>query len=215
VHVTLVLLFAWILMSYARQGAGVLASTVGLALVVCVFVVIVVHELGHALMARRFGIQTRDILLLPIGGISSLERMPEKPSQELAVALVGPAVNLMIAAILWLALVLTGGTTHVHAATSFGGAFVTQLMWINVVLAAFNLIPAFPMDGGRALRALLALRMDRARATDIAAGLGKIFAVAIAAFGLFYNPLMILIAAVVWIGASQESALVHAPRADL
>jgi Zn-dependent protease/predicted transcriptional regulator len=205
----MLLLFAWIIGSYAARGASVGAITVGVALVVCVFAVIVVHELGHALVARHFGIETRDILLLPIGGISSLERMPEKPTQELAVALVGPAINLVIAGLLWLAIAIAGGTTDLHAVTSFGGAFAAELLWINLVLAVFNLLPAFPMDGGRALRALLAIRMGRERATNVAARLGKLFAVAIAVFGVFYNPLMILIAAVVWFGASQERALVH------
>jgi hypothetical protein len=135
--------------------------------------------------------------------------MPEKPSQELAVALAGPVINLVLAGLLWLGISLVGGTTDMRAATSFGGEFATQLLWINVMLALFNLIPAFPMDGGRALRALLALKMDRERATDIAATLGKGFAVLIVAVGAFYNPLLILIGVVVWLGASQERALVH------
>ena len=208
-HVTLVLLLVWIAISYAVQGAGLAASAVGIALVIAVFAVIVVHELGHALVARRYGIGTRDIMLLPIGGISSLERMPERPSQELAVALVGPAINLAIAGLLWLGLVVTHGTTDLRAATTIGGAIATQLMWINVGLAVFNLIPAFPMDGGRGLRALLAMKLGHERATDIAAGLGKVFAVLIGISGLFYNPLLILIAIVVWMGASQERALAH------
>jgi Zn-dependent protease/CBS domain-containing protein len=208
-HVTLVLLLVWIAISYAVQGAGVAASAVGIALVISVFAVIVVHELGHALVARHYGIGTRDILLLPIGGISSLERMPERPSQELAVALVGPMINIVLAGLLWLGLALTHGTTDLHAASTIGGAIATQLLWINVGLAVFNLIPAFPMDGGRALRALLAMKLGQERATDIAAVLGKCFAIAIGIFGLFYNPLLLLIAVVVWMGATQERALVH------
>ena len=185
VHVTLLLLLAWILVA-SRSFASV-------AVVAAVFVTIVVHELGHALLARRFGIRTRDIMLLPIGGIASLERMPERPSQELAVALVGPVINLVIAALLW----------------GVPGAFARQLGVINIGLALFNLIPAFPMDGGRALRALLAMRLGSERATDVAAACGKAFAIAIAVFGLFFNPLMVLIAVVVWFGAQQERALAH------
>ncbi|HTR50776.1 MAG TPA: site-2 protease family protein [Kofleriaceae bacterium] len=193
VHLTLLLLLAWFVVAAVLGGAGLRGSVYVLLLVVCVFATIVVHELGHALVARRFGIRTRDIMLLPIGGIASLERMPAKPSQELAVALVGPAINLVLAAIL----------------AVVPGMFALRLAYINVGLAVFNLIPAFPMDGGRALRALLALRTSNERATDIAATCGKVFAVLLCFVGLFFNPLLVLIAFVVWMGASQERALVH------
>jgi Zn-dependent protease/CBS domain-containing protein len=162
-------------------------------LVVMVFAIIVIHELGHALVARKFGIKTRDIMLLPVGGIASLEHMPEKPSQELAVAIVGPAINLVLALVL----------------APFDNRLLHQLMWINIGLAVFNLIPAFPMDGGRVLRALLAMRIGNERATEIAASLGKFFAIAIGIGGLFYSPMLLLIAFVVWSGASQERALVQ------
>ena len=206
-HVTLLLLLVWIVGSYVRHGASFGASAIGLLLVVAIFAVIVVHELGHALVARRFGIHTRDIMLLPIGGIASLEHMPDKPRQELAVALVGPLINLALAALLWLGIAIAGGTTRMSEVTSVGGAIATQLLWINVGLAVFNLLPAFPMDGGRALRALLAMRMAPERATNIAAALGKLFAALIAVVGVFYNPFLLLIAFVVWTGASQERAL--------
>ncbi len=208
-HLTLVLLLAWIAVSYAMGGAGLGATAIGVSLVLAIFAVIVVHELGHALVARHYGIATRDIMLLPIGGIASMERMPDKPRQELAVALVGPVINLVIAALIWVGIELVGGTTRLADATTLGGALATQLMWINVGLAVFNLIPAFPMDGGRALRALLAMRMGPERATNIAASLGRVFAIAIGFLGLFYNPLLLLIAVVVWSGASQERALVQ------
>ncbi|HEY1557470.1 MAG TPA: site-2 protease family protein [Kofleriaceae bacterium] len=190
---TLLLLLAWIVGAAAVSGAGARGSFLVLLLVVCVFATIVVHELGHALVARHFGIRTRDIMLLPIGGIASLERMPSRPAHELAVTLVGPAINFVLAGILALV----------------PGTFASRLAWINLALAAFNLIPAFPMDGGRALRAVLAMRLGAERATDIAAACGKVFAVVLAVFGLFYNPFAVLIAVVVWIGASQERALVH------
>ena len=208
-HVTFLLLLAWIAMIYAFHGANLGVIALGLVLVIAIFATIVIHELGHALVARHFGYRTRDILLLPIGGIASLERMPEKPSQELAVALVGPAINLAIAGLLWVGITLAHGTTRINEITSVGGALATQLMWINVALAAFNLLPAFPMDGGRALRALLAMRLGRARATDVAATCGKLFAIAFGVWGLLYNPFLVLIAFVVWMGASQERALVH------
>jgi Zn-dependent protease len=193
VHVTLLLLLAWIVGASALAGAGARGSLFVLALVVCVFATIVVHELGHALVARHFGIRTREIMLLPIGGIASLERMPSRPAHELAVTLVGPAINFVLAGIFALV----------------PGTFALRLAWINLGLAVFNLIPAFPMDGGRALRALLAMRLGALRATDIAAACGKVFAVVLGLFGLFYNPFLVLIALVVWMGASQERTLVH------
>ena len=208
-HVTMLVLLIWIASSYMLSGAGFGVTGLGLLLVATIFVIIVVHELGHALVARRYGIKTRDIMLLPIGGIASLERMPDKPQQELAVAIVGPLINLVLAGIIYLGIVATDGTTRMSEATTIGGAIATQLMWINIGLAVFNMLPAFPMDGGRVLRALLAMRMGHERATDIAARLGKVSAVAIAIAGLFYNPLLLLIAFVVWSGASQERALVQ------
>ena len=205
-HLTLLILLAWIAGTYAITGAGFSATALGVALVMAIFVVIVVHELGHALVARRYGIGTRDIMLLPIGGIASLERIPEKPTQELAVALVGPAINLVLAAVLYAFLPAT-------TVGSYGHTIVKQLVYINVGLAVFNLIPAFPMDGGRALRALLAMRMGGERATEIAAKLGKVFAVAIGIIGLFTNPLLLVIAFVVWHGATQERALTQLKHA--
>lgn len=212
-HLTLLVLLVWIASVYMMQGAGLEATALGLVLVVTIFVVIVVHELGHALVARRYGISTRDIMLLPIGGIASLERMPDNPRQELAVAIVGPLINLAIAAVIYLGIVAAGGTLRVTEATSLGGVLVAQLVWVNIALAAFNLLPAFPMDGGRVLRALLAMRMGPERATNVAATMGKFFAVVFAIFGLFYNPFLLLIALVVWMGASQERALAQLKHA--
>jgi Zn-dependent protease/CBS domain-containing protein len=209
VHLTLVILLAWIAATYALHGAGIGGTLIGVLVVAVIFATIVVHELGHALVARRFGYKTRDILLLPIGGIANLERMPEKPSQELAVALVGPAINLAIAAVLAVIIALSGTTTNLTQTTSVGGSVLATLMWVNIGLAVFNLLPAFPMDGGRALRALLAMWLGHTRATDVAAALGKGFAVLLGVFGLFYNPILVLIAVVVWLGASQERAMVH------
>ncbi|MDB4955356.1 MAG: Peptidase [Myxococcales bacterium] len=209
VHLTLILLLAWIAVTYASTGAGARGTAVGLLLVVAVFTAVLVHELGHAFVARRFGYRTRDIMLLPIGGIATLEQMPEKPTQELAVAVVGPAINLAIAGVIWIGITATGGQTSLGSVTSLSGSFLAQLFWINIGLAAFNMVPAFPMDGGRALRALLALKLGRERATEIAGTLGRVFAVLIGFYGLLYNPFLVLIAFVVWMGASQERAMVH------
>lgn len=207
IHATLGLLLFWIALSYSLRGVGPTGTIGGLILVVCVFAIIVLHELTHALVAKRFGVRTRDILLLPIGGIASLERIPERPAQELAVSVAGPAVNLVLAGLLWIGIAVGGGSVALDAPRSLGWALVVQLFWINIALAVFNLLPAFPLDGGRALRAFLALWMPRARATAIAAGLGKVFAVAFGIFGLLYNPILAIIALVIWFGARTEGEL--------
>lgn len=204
VHVTLLFLLAWIGISYWAAGLTPRGSVAGILLIAIVFLIILVHELAHALMAKRFGVRTRDILLLPIGGISSLERFPEQPSQELAIAIVGPLVNVVLAGILWGVIALTGGPADPTQAHTLGQALLSQLMWINLVLAGFNLLPAFPLDGGRVLRALLAMRMPRDRATMIAATAGKVLAVVFAVFGMFFNFWLIAIALVVWLGAQRE-----------
>jgi Zn-dependent protease len=171
-HPTFLLLLAWL---WATGG------TLGLLLSAATFGCVLLHELGHALAARGFGIGTEDITLYPIGGVARLRRMPRAPGAELLITLAGPAVNVLIAGVLAAALAV-GGWLDPGSAESMVGAFVAQLMWINVVLAAFNMLPAFPMDGGRVLRALLSGPLGRLRATQIAAGVGRVLAVA---FGLF------------------------------
>lgn len=211
IHATFVLLLGWVAFSHISGGAGAIYR--GLALVVAVFTIVVMHELGHALVAKRFGIRTRDITLLPIGGVSRLERIPEKPIEELLVTAAGPAVNVVLALLLWATLAFTGVSASPTGIGVVGGAFLTKLMWINVSLAVFNLLPAFPMDGGRVVRAALALRMDHVRATEIAARLGQGMALLFGVIGLFFNPMLLLIALFVWMGARQESTVVGLKRA--
>jgi Zn-dependent protease/CBS domain-containing protein len=207
-HATFLILLAWIgLAEYERLGTA-LGAVEGVVFTLGVFASVVLHELGHALTARRYGINTRGITLLPIGGVARLERMPDRPAQELAIAIAGPAVTVAIVTVLYLALRVTGMPTR--PPTTVSGAdwpFLTRLMWINVTLAIFNLLPAFPMDGGRVLRAFLAMRMDYARATDIAARIGKGFALVFGVLGLFVvgNPFLVLIALFVWISAAGEA----------
>ena len=181
----------------------------GLAFIIALFGIVVLHELGHALMARRFGIATQDITLLPIGGVARLERMPEDPKQELLVALAGPAVNVVLAILLFGVLLAGHGLESLRNPAVTTGSLTAKLLWVNVGLVIFNLLPAFPMDGGRVLRALLAIKLDYARATRIAANIGQSMALLFGLFGMFSNPLLVLIALFVWTGAAQEASMVE------
>ena len=208
-HFTFLLLLAFLGFYYWRSTHNVDAALQGVAFVVALFGCVVLHELGHALMARRYGIQTRDITLLPIGGIARLEKMPEKPMQEFWVALAGPAVNVVIAVVLLVGLAATGGFAPVEELGVTGGSFWQRLILLNLILVAFNLLPAFPMDGGRVLRALLAMRLGRRRATAIAANVGQGMAILFGIFGFFYNPFLIFIGIFVYLGAQAEAGLVE------
>ena len=208
-HFTFLLLLAFLGFYYWRATHNVDAALRGVAFIVALFGCVVLHELGHALMARRYGIKTRDITLLPIGGIARLEKMPEKPRQELWVALAGPAVNVVIAGVLFVGLAATGGFTPVEELGVTGGSFWQRLLMLNLFLVAFNLLPAFPMDGGRVLRALLAMRLGRRRATAIAANVGQGMAILFGIFGFFYNPFLIFIAIFVYLGAQAEAGMVE------
>jgi Zn-dependent protease/CBS domain-containing protein len=209
VHATFVVLLAWIALSHLTHGHDLAMALGGVAYVLCVFAIIVLHELGHALTARRFGIATRDITLLPIGGVARLERMPTKPSEEFLVAIAGPAVNALLAGLLFAILLVTGASGDVMRLALVGGPLLAKLMWTNVGLAVFNLLPAFPMDGGRVLRALIALRTDYVRATDIAASVGQAVALVFGLVGLFSNPFLVFIALFVWVGAQGEAQAAH------
>jgi Zn-dependent protease len=210
VHATFLLLLAWIAVT-SYQRAGTLAGTAeGVVFILAVFLSVVVHEYGHALTAARFGVKTRGITLLPIGGVAQLERMPERPQQELLIAAAGPAVTVAIVAVLYVVLRALGSpVAPEQALRDTDGPFIARLMWINITLAVFNLIPAFPMDGGRILRAAIAMRTDYARATEIAARNGQAFALVFGIVGLFIvaNPFLVLIAFFVWIAAAGEAAI--------
>ncbi|WP_342799702.1 site-2 protease family protein, partial [Methylacidimicrobium cyclopophantes] len=214
VHFTFLLLVTWVAVgSYMARGSAADAIS-SILFLIPLFAIIVLHELGHALTAQRFGIQTRDITLYPIGGVARLERMPDDPRQELLVALAGPAVNVVLAGLLYLILVLRGTMESWSAVHWVSGNLLLNLFWINVVLAGFNLLPAFPMDGGRILRALLATRMDAVRATQIAAAIGQSMAILFAVFGfLSHNPFLLFIALFVWMGAAQEASVAQVKTA--
>lgn len=208
-HFTFLLLLVFLGFYYWSTTHSIAASLQGVAFIIALFSCVVLHELGHALTARHYGIQTRDITLLPIGGIARLDKMPEKPMQELWVALAGPTVNVVIAAILLGGMTLTGGIFHVEEISATGGSFWFRLIMLNLFLVAFNLLPAFPMDGGRVLRALLAMRLGRRRATAIAANVGQFMAILFGIFGFFYNPFLIFIGIFVYLGAQAEAGLVE------
>ena len=208
VHWSFLLLLGWIAMIYAKAG-GTIAAFQGVAFITAVFACIVLHELGHALTARRFGIQTRDITLLPIGGVARLERMPEDPRQEILVALGGPAVTLAIAAALFGLVLLGWGPRTLLDLDMTQGNFLARLMWVNAILLGFNLLPAFPMDGGRVLRAVLHFELDYVQATEIASRVGQAMAILFAALGLLFNPWLLLIALFVFFGAQQETNAVR------
>jgi Zn-dependent protease/predicted transcriptional regulator len=209
VHATFPLLLGWVAFSQwsASKSLDIVAS--GVAFILALFACVVLHEFGHALEARRFGIATKDITLLPIGGLARLERMPEKPREELWVTVAGPAVNVCIATALFVWLTLTNGWVPMGQLSVGAGSFLERIMVANVYLVVFNLIPAFPMDGGRMLRALLATRIEYLKATQIAAGIGQGLALLFGVVGLFTNPFLMLIALFVWIGAAQEASAVQ------
>lgn len=209
IHATFFLLIGWIILSHWLQGQSWPSILQGVLFILTLFGCVVLHEFGHALAARKFGIATRDITLLPIGGVARLERMPENPLQELEVALSGPAVNVVVAAGLFVGLQISSSWEPLGHLTVARGSFWERLMVVNLFLAGFNLLPAFPMDGGRVLRALLALRMDYVNATQIAATIGQGLAFLLGFYGLFSNPFLLFIAFFVWIGAAQEGGMVQ------
>jgi Zn-dependent protease/predicted transcriptional regulator len=211
IHITFILFLAWIAFSgWSRGGpAAALDSTL---FIVLLFACVVLHEFGHIAAARRYGIRTPEVTLLPIGGVASLQRLPSDPAQELIVALAGPAVNLVIGLVLIAAL----GSAHPSDLQQIDDpklSLLGRLAIANIFLVVFNLIPAFPMDGGRVLHALLAMRVGGPRATEIAARIGQALAFGLGFLGLFGNPLLLFIAIFVYIAAGGEAQMSAAHEA--
>lgn len=207
VHWTFAILIGWVMLS----GKSAAESWWSIVFVLTIFVCVILHELGHAMAARYYGIKTDAITLLPIGGVATIEKIPEKPVQELVIALAGPMVNLIIAAILFLPVRHELSTSLRNAMVAINGEnFIVNLFAVNLSLAAFNLLPAFPMDGGRVLRALLAFKLPRVKATRIAVYLAEALAVIFVVVGLSSNelvqtsPTLLLIALFVFFGAQAE-----------
>jgi len=205
-HWTFLLLVGWILASYLATGQGWIAALSGVAFIIALFACVVAHELGHALAAKRLGVPTQDITLYPIGGVARLQRIPEHPFHEFVISIAGPLVNIVIAGAMALGIALNSGISTI-AGVSMSSGFMTNLLWANVALVVFNLIPAFPTDGGRILRAGLASLMEYSKATRIAAGVGQMLAILFAIVGLFVlnNPLLLFISIFIYLSASSES----------
>ncbi len=212
IHITLLLFMLW----YGWQGwrgggaAGALDEVAFLGLL---FLSVLLHEFGHIFAARHYRIPTPDILLTPIGGVARIARMPEKPIEELVVALAGPAVTVAIILVLGLWLAITGHLDQALTPAFVEGPLLQAILWTNVVLLAFNMIPAFPMDGGRVLRAGLSSRLGLVRGTQIAARVGQALALGFAYLGFQYNTMLILIALFVFLGAESELASIRARSA--
>lgn len=206
-HWTFLILLGWILLSNLGAGQTLAQSLMGVVFILVLFGCVILHEYGHALTARRYGITTKNITLLPIGGVANLEKMPDKPIQELWVALAGPAVNVVIAIILLAYFQITNSFPNVEEFTGeiTGRNFLFNVFIVNIILAVFNMIPAFPMDGGRVLRALLAMRYDRGKATEVAAKIGQLLAIIFVFLGFFYNFWWIFIGLFIFLGAGAEA----------
>jgi Zn-dependent protease/CBS domain-containing protein len=207
IHLTFLLFLAWIFAaSYAQGGAATAWDS--LVFMVLLFLCVLLHEFGHIFTARAFGVTTPYVTLLPIGGVAQLERIPEEPWQEFLIAIAGPLVTVVIT----IALVLFAGAelqpSAAAAVDNLKIPLVDRLAAVNLFLALFNLIPAFPMDGGRVLRALLATRFGYVRATEVAAAIGQFVAFALGFIGLMYNPILIFIAIFVYLAATSEAHMV-------
>ncbi len=218
VHGTFWLLPLFVLFGDLSAGGTVATAAVEIAFVFTIFGCVVLHEVGHALAARAYGIGTRDITLYPVGGVASLEQMPEKPAREIAIALAGPAVNFVIVLALFAGLFASAVLVPWSPTASPDPLelFAAQVMWANLMLGVFNLLPCFPMDGGRVLRAVLATRFSRVRATEIAVGIGAVVAGGFVVYGIYASHFtLVALAVVVWLLGQAELAGVRAQAAAL
>lgn len=215
IHWTFFFLIAWIVFDELNRGGTLESVAFNVTFILAVFLCVVLHEFGHALTAKRFGITTKKITLLPIGGMASFDKIPESPKEELLIVVAGPLVNVAIAILLFFSVPVRelfeiSFADAYSIFTSFTlQNFLFYLFIVNVALVLFNLIPAFPMDGGRILRALLALKINRVKATQIAAGIGQFIAAIFLLVGLLYNPFLIFIALVIFLGAFGENQMVQ------
>ena len=211
IHWTFLLLIAWIVIVDLQRGMDLEQILMSILFIIVLFICVILHELGHSLAARRYGSDVRSITLLPIGGMANITKIPEKPGEELVVSVAGLIVNVIIAALIWAILTITTGgieLERIDITAITGKNFFVMLMGVNILLVVFNLIPAFPMDGGRILRAFLSFKMDRVRATNVSKTIGQLFAVGFMILGIFVNPFLIIIGIFVFIGANAEYQMV-------
>lgn len=210
IHWTFLLLIAWIVIIDVRQGLNMQQILMSIFFILTLFLCVTLHELGHAITAKRYGSDVRSITLLPIGGMANIKDMPQKPGQELIVSAAGLVVNVIIAGIIWVFLSLGNNLNlqqmNFHAITSQN--FFVMLMFVNLFVVVFNLIPAFPMDGGRILRAALSFKLDKVTATKYAKNAGQVFAVAFIIAGMFFNPFLVIIGLFVFLGARAEYEMI-------
>lgn len=211
VHWTFAIILFWIVYVSLRAGANTEQTVWAVIFILSIFGCVVLHEFGHAIAARRYGIKTKDITLLPIGGLARLEKIPEKPKEELVVALAGPLVNVLIFFVLFPFVRMPEDLeTAEQLMFTDGGNFLYKLVAINLWLAIFNMIPAFPMDGGRVLRAALSFNYPRHKATKIASSLGQLLAIGFVFLGFFVNPFLIFIGLFIFLGAQSEASYTQA-----
>lgn len=210
VHITFFLLPLLMAFSAFGRRGSLTAAAVSIAFLFITFAIVVMHEYGHALTARRFGIRTKSITLYPIGGVAMLESLPKKPWQQILVAIAGPAVNFVLAGAIAVAMSMLGYdvTGDALESTSLGASVLGALLQLNIVLGLFNLLPALPMDGGRVLNAALAMKMGPLRATQIASRVAKVVALLMGAYALFgrdeANFMLAFIAMFVWSASNAE-----------
>lgn len=207
VHITFLLLLLFIGIVGSRQGGGS-GAVFGMVSIIFIFICVVLHEVGHSLTAIHYGIEVKEIVLMPIGGVSRMEDIPEDPKKEIVISVVGPLVSFGLALVFFIIAKVTNQNTDIRALSLFSGNLVANLFWINLILGMFNLVPAFPMDGGRVLRGILATGMESLKATKIAVGVGQAFAILLFFFGIFFNWWMALIAIFIYLGAEGEERMV-------
>jgi len=222
VHLTFPLILVWAVLQFGVfTGLGLAGAVFGIIVTLLLFAIVVLHELGHSIAAQNYGVPVKQIVLLPLGGVAQLERIPENPAQEFVIAIAGPAVNFGIAIIMLIINRLFGvgnllsdpALMGVRMASLGVDAAFDYLFLVNMTLALFNLLPAFPLDGGRVLRALLASRMDYSRATSIAVSIGQGLAWLLGLWGFLNgNFFLILIAIFIYFGAGQEGQMVQFRR---
>jgi Zn-dependent protease/predicted transcriptional regulator len=207
VHITFLLLLLFIGIVGSRQAGGA-GAVFGMVSIVFIFLCVVLHEVGHSLTAINYGIEVKDIVLMPIGGVSRMEEIPEDPKKEIVISVVGPLVSFSLALVFFIIAKATNQNIDIRTLSLFSGNLVANLFWINLILGMFNLVPAFPMDGGRVLRGILATGMESLKATKIAVGVGQAFAILLFFFGIFFNWWMALIAIFIYLGAEGEERMV-------